>query len=98
MKAKEYYDQIVNETDKKKEILVIANAFLQEAKSIMEMRHAKSNQAVISILDEQNKKFIKFASLVNADDTFDFDIKYTGFKEYVRLELPKVYDEWIKSK
>ena len=97
MKAKEYYEQYLKADNKEQEILVIARSFLDEIKQLMESRHAKSNASIIAILEELNKKWMRFASLANTDENSDYEVKYRAFRELIKKYFPLVYDAWMAT-
>jgi len=85
-KAKDYIVEFnANPTG---EVLVsIANSFIAEIEEIAEMRHAKSNEAMIAIIIEQDRKWKAFARGID-------DIKSDGFENLVKKFFPPIWDAW----
>ena len=62
-------------------------SFLKEIDEIAKMRHAKRNEAYLSILDEQERKWKAFARQFE-------DIREDGFENAVEDLFPEVYEVW----
>ena len=65
----------------------IAHAFMVEGKEIIAMRNAESNSAVLSILDEQDRKWQAFARRVEG-------VRPDGFERLVKKVFPAVHVVW----
>lgn len=85
MKAREYAEQYKSNpgTDS---LIAIAEAFAVEVKTIGERRHVACDDAVIAILNEQDRKWKAFARLVGVRDD--------GFEGFIRITMPKIYMAW----
>ena len=60
--------------------------FADEVNEIAKMRHAKSNPAILSILNEQNQKW-------NALSKFDKKFLRDGFINLIKKKMPFLRDE-----
>lgn len=85
-KAKEYAD-MYNENPSAQMCKTIVVEFLNEVKEIMGKRHTHGNEALFSVLDEQDRKWRAFARLVP-------DIKPSGFEGMMKLHMADVYLWW----
>ena len=94
MKSKEYAELYLKAEDKDKIVVEIANMFLKEISTIIDMRNAKSTNAIISILNDLNQKWIKFASIVNSKYPVTPPILYSGFKNLAYKAVPQVKEFW----
>lgn len=65
----------------------IAQAFVDEVKELVEMRNAKSNEACVSILDEQDRKWKAFSRRIDG-------IEPDGFVGLIKLASPVLYAYW----
>lgn len=86
MKAKEYAAMLTPMSDKA--IKQVADLFLREINELSELRHAKSNAAMISILDEQDQKWQALARIV--------PVAPNGFDIIIESAFPDVYQIWRK--
>lgn len=88
MKAKEYYEEFLGyekEFGEKQAFYKIVISFALEVEDIVKKRNAKSDQALISILRELNKKW-------NAMMRFDLRFKRDGFIEFIKNDMPFIKD------
>jgi hypothetical protein len=87
-KAKDYAaDFKANPTDKN--LVSIAQEFVQEINELAETRHVNSNEAMFSIFDEQDRKWRAFARLVGSNI-----IRPDGFEELMKRHFPEVHLFW----
>lgn len=85
-KAKEYAAEF--EADPTRETLRgIAHAFMVEVKEIIATRNARSNSALLSILDEQDRKWRAFARRIEG-------VRPDGFERLVKEVFPEVHVVW----
>ena len=97
MKAKEYAAQFeANPT--LEEVFAIGKQFILETGEIMETRHAKSNAAVFSILDEQDRKWRAFARILDGMTGIPGGVRPDGFAMLTLLVMPAVYYYWQKAR
>ena len=95
MKAKDYADKYISSKNKNKAIVEIAKAFWTEIEITSNARNIKLDMALIPILKELNKKWMKFAGIVNKKYPVSEPIKYTAFKELVQDVSPELYAHWV---
>jgi hypothetical protein len=94
-KAKEYANEFVagipyETTDAiNNKIFSILADFLNEVKEICKMRHSESNSTMLSVIKEQDRKWLSFANRVNKQVGLKI-IRETGFKDYVELKIPEL--------
>lgn len=86
MKAKEFA-KMWNDNPSLETAAEIGTIFLRECAELAEIRHIKSNAAMFSILDEQNKKWKAFANRVDG-------IRADGFELILQDEMPALYIAW----
>lgn len=94
MKAKEYFRQYVEENQDKEQmyrVIIILMDMFTEVEEIRLMRKAKSDLAIIAILNEQNTKANSFIRKVNEID--GLSIKNNAFKELVKQEYPDLSEK-----
>ena len=65
----------------------IVSAFIEEINELRDIRKAGDNAAVLSILDEQDRKWRAFARRIDG-------VRPDGFAEVVKLVHPGVYAVW----
>lgn len=94
MKAKEYADRYLKSENKDNELCEIMRAFFNEIKEIQEKRNARSNDAMITILNEQHQKWQKFAGIINARLPVTRPILYMGFKNTIHHAIPELRELW----
>jgi phage terminase small subunit len=95
MKAKEYFNQFLNENQDKVIELRLVNAFRQmvlEVEQIAKMRSAESDTALVSIFKEIETKSHSFIRLVNETEPFKSEgtVKYDAFKLFVEQSSPSL--------
>lgn len=95
MKAKEYFNQFLNENQDKVVEWRLVNAFRQmflEVEQIAKMRSAKTDTALIYIFKEIEIKSHSFIRLVNETEPFKSEgaIKYDAFKIFVEQSSPSL--------
>ena len=96
MKAKEYAAQFeANPT--LEEICAIGKQFILETGDIVKARNARSNAAVLSVLDEQDRKWRALARILDGMIGIPGGVKPDGFAMLVKLVMPVVYDLWQKT-
>lgn len=84
MKAKEYAAKFEQGED----VGAIGYAFLTEVTEIAKSRNARTDAALFSIFDEQDRKWRAFARLVEG-------VKSEGFEIVLRRMMPEIYEKWI---
>ena len=95
MKAKEYFNQFLNENQDKIVEWRLVNAFRQmvlEVEQIAKMRNAKSDTALVAIFKEIETKSHLFIRLVNETEPFKSErtVKYDAFKLFVEQSSPSL--------
>ena len=95
MKAKEYFNQFLNENQDKIVEWRLVNAFRQmvlEVEQIAKMRSAKSDTALAAIFKEIETKSHSFIRLVNETEPFKSEgtVKYDAFKLFVEQSSPSL--------
>lgn len=63
-----------------------------ETGEIAKMRHAKSNDALLSILQEQDRKWKAFARKASTPEE---EIVQDGFRNAMPQFMPSVYGAWV---
>jgi len=94
MKAKEYYEEFLGyekEFGEKQAFYKIAISFATEVTDIAKKRNAKSDQALISIIEELNQRW-------NAMAKMDPRFKQDGFIEFIKFKMPFMKDALEKKK
>lgn len=86
MKAKDYA-KLFNENRSINTLIEISKKFITECLEIAKIRNAKTDSALIAIFEEQNKKWMAFARIVDG-------VKPDGFEQLVKLQMPEVYEVW----
>ena len=95
MKAKEYFNQFLNENKDKTVEWRLVNAFRQmvlEVEQIAKMRSAKSDTSLVAIFKEIETKSHSFIRLVNETEPFKSEgtVKYDAFKLFVEQSSPSL--------
>jgi hypothetical protein len=85
--AKMFIDNPTNEFDVLSDIIT---SFIGEIYELMSIRNAKSNDALLSILDEQERKWKSFANKVG--------INPEGFSMAILACMPEVFPLWKPEK
>jgi len=88
MKAKDYARQFNEAEDKMKALYQIADDFFAEINTLIEVRHAQTNAAALSIFDEQDRKWRALARLTNGE------IKEDGFCILLQEFFPGPFVMW----
>ena len=97
MKAKEYYKEYntikVEKGSDYALVKCLMNMF-NEVKKIQISRNAKSNSALISILNETNLKANSFIKMINKDidNTKQGFVKVNSFKIFIKSEMKELAD------
>ena len=86
-KAKDYIKQWT-ENPTKETLVDIMTLFIAEIIELSEMRKSNTDSTMISILDEQNRKWKSFTGKVKG-------ISINGFHDYIRVKMPEVYTSWF---
>jgi len=94
MKAKELAQQYLNSNNKSEESVKIAMAFLSDLQKMMIARNIRSDDAVISLLNEFENKWKTYAALVNEKLPVTKPILYDGFRNIIYLSLPDLKEYW----
>ena len=103
MKAKEYFNQVLNENKDKIIEWRLCNAFnnmILEAKQIAKIRKAKSEQAWLNIFKELEIKSYAFIAMCNEIEPFksEGNIKRDAFVLYLEQTQPKLSSIYKKLK
>ena len=93
MKAKEYANKY-KENPSDEVLGKIAIDMLVEIKTISELRHAKSGEALISILNEMINKWRAFALLVK--DIGEHHVREDGLKLFIIKDFPFIPVDRLK--
>lgn len=91
MKAKEYFRKYVDENQDEEPMYRVVKALLDmfsEVKEIQLIRNAKSDESIISIMNEQNLKANSFIRKVNEIE--DLGVKKDAFKQLVSDQMPEL--------
>jgi len=96
MKSKEYAEMYTMAplSEKSKTLAEIARLFICEIATIAKQRKSKFDRALIPICNDLNKKWIKFAEIINTTTIMDYPLSYSGFKELVKQFLPELFILW----
>ncbi len=86
MKAKEYA-KLFNENRSVDTLVNISTQFVKECIDLINLRNAKTNSAIVSVFEEQDKKWRAFARLIEG-------VKPDGFEQIVKLQLPEIHKVW----
>ena len=86
MKSKEYA-KIYKDNPCDKTLMAILEAFFREVKEIAEMRHVQYDIGLLSVLDEQDRKWRAFTRLCP-------EIKPEGFRMMVFKQVPFLVKHW----
>jgi hypothetical protein len=102
MRAKEYYNLLLkceNSEAFTVQINDILRSFILEIETLIKIRNAKSIEACASIVQELNKKWVLFVSLIkkNNINTYDIDISEESFYEKVVVVVPE-FKRFVKIK
>ena len=94
MKAKEYLRKYIEEDQDKSEAFRCVSILFEmfdESRHIISIRKAKSDRAVIAIMDEQNDKANAFIRKINelGGTQFQKDI----FKRLIKEEMPELHKQ-----
>lgn len=87
MKAKEYAKEF-RKNESLDAVAQIANMFLAEIGTLIDERHAKTNEALFSILDEQDRKWRAFSMEVSPL------VHPGGFDTLIFELFPEIYLAW----
>ena len=95
MRAKEYYNLLLKCEDNEAftvQINDILRSFILEIETLIKIRSAKSSEACVSIVQELNKKWVSFVSLIkkNNINTYDIDISEESFYEKLVDIMPEI--------
>lgn len=89
MKAKEYMERWEREGRTDTSLAKIGNEFFLEVSKIGIARHISSDEALFSILDEQDNKWRVFARLDK-----EKEVNPDGFAKMVEIVTPDIYALW----
>ena len=95
MKAKQYFEQFLNENKEHTIEWRMVNAFrgmLLEVEEIRKSRNAKTNSSMIAIFNEVKKKSYAFIKMVNETEPFKSEgqIKRNAFEIFTRDVDPEL--------
>ena len=96
MKAKEYAKKYLDSEGK--EFANIAIQFLNEIGELAKLRNVKTDFGLIPICKELNKKWFKFAQIINSKYPVTKPILYNGFQNLVKKSSPDLYKLWYNNK
>jgi len=86
VKAKEYAEKYkANPTPQT--LVEIAKEMVFEIEEIYKIRHGKSDEALIAVFDEQERKWQAFVQLVD-----DPNVRRDGFKRFCQKHFPEVFE------
>lgn len=85
MRAKEYAERYIAEGKTKEALIKVWNDIFQEFQALIEIRHAQTNDAAISIFHELEGKWRAFARLANNN------INPDGFRLVIEKKMPEIY-------
>ena len=88
MKAREYAEDYKANPSLQKLGEIVSKIFL-EIEGIAKIRHVKNDEAILSILTEQDQKWRTFVQLVG-----DSNINPAGFENFIKKRLPEAFDKW----
>lgn len=88
MKAKDYSKRLKSNLCDE-EMGQIALDFLTEIFTLIDSRHAKTDEAVCSVFDELDNKWRVFAR------DFDGIVKPDGFEILVKMKMPDLHKAWM---
>ena len=90
MKAKEYADRYLKDPS---DITLwgVGKDIWDETKALIKSRHAQTDAALWSILNEQDRKWRAFARLVK-------DINPDGYRLLIQKYMPVIHDAWMVNK
>jgi hypothetical protein len=92
-KAKEYAAEWLDDpTDQRLWDTALA-MITDEVKELMAMRRSYSNSTLVSVLQEQERKWLAFANRVNSKLDHEV-IDPAGFKAFALAKLPMLRDVW----
>lgn len=97
MKSKEQAHLYLSSEDKEKALGEIAVDYCKEIVRLKEARNIKTDQALISVFDELDKKFRSFANIVNTKLPYTKPVKAHGFEMILESFSPKAFDYWIEG-
>ena len=86
MKAKEFAQKF-NDDPSIETLVDIGNTFLIECAELGKARNCQSDDSMIAIFEEQNRKWKAFARLVDG-------VKEDGFEQLLKLNAPPAYAAW----
>ena len=95
MKAKEYFNQFLNENQDKTIEWRLVYAFQQmvlEVEKIAKMRNAKADTALVAIFKEIETKSHSFIRMINETEPFKSEgtVKHDAFKLFVEKSSPSL--------
>lgn len=91
MKAKEYFRKYVEENQDEEPMYRVVKTLMDmfnEVKEIQLMRKAKSDSAMIAIMNEQNLKANSFIRKVNEID--GLGVKNDAYKQFINDQMPEL--------
>lgn len=94
MKAKDYYDLVVNENQDQPiewRFIDALRKMVLEVGEISKMRNAKSDASLIAIFKEVENKSYSFIKMVNENKSLNADFKKDSLKLYVKHTHPSLY-------
>jgi len=98
MKATDYVKIFSESKDRDKILAEIGRMFIAEIEMLAKARNAKYAHALIPIVKELEKKWMKFAEIVNKTYyPVTSLIKYDGFLLLIKHFNPELYKLWIDS-
>jgi len=91
MKAKEYFRKYLEENQDEEPMYRVVKTLMDmfnEVKEIQLMRKAKSDSAMIAIMNEQNIKANSFIRKVNEID--GLGVKNNAYKQFINDQMPEL--------
>ncbi len=93
MKAKEYAAHFKSGNQTNEVLAGIVSSMIGEVHAIAQARNAKSNSAVLAILNELSQKWQAFIKEVEKYNK-NHGIRPDGFENMIKKIFPDVYFEW----
>jgi len=97
MKAKDYAANYLKSDQKFENLVELGKSFLLEIETISNARNVKTVEGLIPICDELNKKWIRFAEIVNSKLPISNPVSYSGFKNLLSYASPELFKMWTSK-
>lgn len=97
MRAKEYAQMYLKSDNKNVTGVEILKMFIDETVELMNKRNIKLNSGVISLFNEQHRKYQSYASIVNGKLPIRQPLLYDGYKNAMFKVFPGLKAEIEKA-